>query len=84
MAFRRLHLERPIVMFFMSEMFHRYSVSIINVYIKGVKKSPYVVSQTVYFLNPKTEKKSSCSSLGADCMNTQLRNDCDTPNKSCL
>ena len=32
-------------------------MSLINVYIKGVKKSPYVVSQTVYFLNPKTEKK---------------------------
>ena len=26
--------------------------------------------------------KSSCSSLGEDSMNTQLRNDCDTPNKS--
>ena len=41
--------------FFMSEVFHRYQVFIINVYIKGVKKSPYVVSGNWILLNPKTE-----------------------------
>ena len=72
-------------MFFMSEVFHRYQVFIILIKmctLKALKKSPYVVSGNWILLNPKTEKRSSCSSLAADCMNTQLRNDCDTPNKS--
>ena len=69
-------------MFFMRQMFHRYQVFIINVYIKGAKKTPYVVSGNWILLNPKTEKKSSCSSLGEDSMNTQLRNNCDNPTKA--
>ena len=55
-----LHLQRPIVIFFMSEMFHRYQVFIINLRIK--RKATSLVENGYY----QTQKIRKWRQIGAD------------------